>query len=291
MLSCMAISFDRPVIVLSTPRSGSTLFFEALAQSPGLCTIGRESHGVFERVPGLHPMQRGYDSNRLTAADANPAAVTAVREGFAAMLRDRDGRPPAGDRVRLLEKTPKNSLRVPFIDRVFPDAYYVLLHRDAREVLASMIEAWNSGRFRTYPFLPGWTGLPWSLLLVPGWRDLNGRPIEQIVAAQWAVTMNTLLDDIERLPPERTVRVRHEDFIADPSAEAARVCRHVGVDWDRDLANLPLSRHTLTPPRADKWRAHEPAIARIWPLVKPTVQRAARFFGADAPAPVEGVAP
>jgi hypothetical protein len=90
--------------------------------------------------------------------------------------------------VRVLEKTPKNALRVPFIDRVFPQAHFVYLYRDVRETLASMIEAWQSGRFVTYPELPDWRGPPWSLLLVPGWRELAGKPVAEIVAAQWQAT-------------------------------------------------------------------------------------------------------
>ena len=48
---------SRPVIILSPPRSGSTLLFEALARSPDLWTIGGESHAVFE---GLLDLAHGY---------------------------------------------------------------------------------------------------------------------------------------------------------------------------------------------------------------------------------------
>ena len=36
--------FDRPIFIVSSPRSGTSLLFETLAQSPGLLTIGGESH-------------------------------------------------------------------------------------------------------------------------------------------------------------------------------------------------------------------------------------------------------
>lgn len=185
-LAPAAVRFDRPLVLLSAPRSGSTLLFETLAKAPGLFTIGHESHRHIESLPGLHPSARGFDSNRLAAADATPAVIAGMHRNFAQSLRDRDGHPPAaGAAVRLLEKTPKNTLRVGFMRAVFPDARFVYLYREPRAVLASMIEAWQSCRFGTYPNLPGWTGLPWSLLLVPGWRDLVGRPLEEIVARQW----------------------------------------------------------------------------------------------------------
>src|SRR6202007_1022499 len=96
-------------------------------------------------------------------------------------MRDRGGHPAA--HLRLLEKTPKNALRVPFLAAAFPDAIFVSLYRDPRETLSSMLDAWRSGQFVTYPGLPEWSGPPWSLLLIPGWPALAGRPLSEIVAA------------------------------------------------------------------------------------------------------------
>jgi hypothetical protein len=177
--------FDRPVFIVSPPRSGSTMLFETLARAPRLFTIGGESHQLIEGVPQLSPESRGFESNRLLAQDAAPEVIDTLRGRFHEALRDReDQRPPPGRPVRMLEKTPKNSLRVPFLARVFPEARFIYLYRDPRQVLSSMIEAWQSGRFRTYPQLPGWSGPAWSLLLIPGWRELIGRPLHEIVAAQ-----------------------------------------------------------------------------------------------------------
>src|SRR5438093_283101 len=61
---------DRPVIVVSPPRSGSSLLFETLSMSPDLWTVGGESHRIIEGVPALHPKARNWGSNRLDALDA-----------------------------------------------------------------------------------------------------------------------------------------------------------------------------------------------------------------------------
>lgn len=132
--------FDRPIFIVSTPRSGSTLLFETLAQAPGLFTVGGESHVLIERVSDFAPRLRGWTSNRLTAEDAAPEAVEQLAQSFHAELRDRDGQSPQ-ERAKFLEKTPKNSLRVPFFDAAWPDAIFVYLYRDARQTLSSMIEA------------------------------------------------------------------------------------------------------------------------------------------------------
>lgn len=274
-------SFDRPLFIVSPPRAGSTLLFETLAQAPGLFTIGHEAHALIEGLPGLHPAFREFDSNRLDATLASPALASELRRRVWAELRDRDGQPPHGASLRLLEKTPKNALRVPFLARVFPGAQFVYLHRDPRQTLSSMLEAWQSGRFRTYPQLPDWSGLPWSLLLVPGWRELRGRSLPEIVAAQWEITTRTLLDDLAQLPAERCHVARYEALVSEPGQEIGRLCTALDLAWDRPLdGGLALSRFTLTAPAADKWQRHAELLAGVLPAIEATATRAARFAAA-----------
>jgi hypothetical protein len=276
--------FERPVFIVSSPRSGSTMLFEGMAGAAGTYTIGGESHALIEAMPELHPATNGVESNRLTAASATPAVSESLRQRFLAALRDRDGQPPpAAGRLRMLEKTPKNSLRVPFLAEVFPEAEFVYLYRDPRETLGSMIDAWNSGRFRTYPSLPSWQGLPWSLLLVPGWRELIGRPLGEVVCAQWETTTRLLLDDLAALPAQRVHVARYDVLKRDAGGELARLCAATGLHWDRPLErDLPLSRYTLTPPDPDKWRRHAAAIEPQLARMAPTMERAARFAGVAA---------
>jgi hypothetical protein len=259
--------FDRPIFIVSPPRSGSTLLFETLSAAPGLATVGGESHALMEQIPAINPSARGWDSNRLTAADADPATVEALRARFRAVLRDRNGAPVSVLPARLLEKTPKNALRVPFLAAAFPEARFVYLRRDPRPTLASMIEGWQSGQFRTYPNLPGWTGIDWSFLLVPGWRQLVGAPLEDIVAQQWAATTRILRADLGSVPKDRWMVCDHKRLLEDPQAEILRLCAALDVAWDRRLpASLPLSRHTYSPPDAEKWRRYEAQIERTRPI-------------------------
>ncbi len=261
------LRFDRPIFIVSAPRSGSTLLFETLAKAPDIYTIGGESHGLMEAIPNISPAAGGWESNRLTAVDADPETAGRLRAQFGMALRDHSGKTPGETSVRMLEKTPKNALRIPFLAAAFPEARFVYLHRDPRATLASMIEAWSSGGFRTYPQLPGWTGPAWSLLLIPGWRQLIGGPLERIVAEQWATTTRFILDDLAALPPQRWRPIRYEDFIASPQAEVSRLCTAMELDWDRRLgASLPLARHTVSAPDPQKWRKHAEAIEAVAPI-------------------------
>ncbi|HZC37646.1 MAG TPA: sulfotransferase [Sphingomicrobium sp.] len=270
---------ERPTFIVSTPRSGSTLLFETLEQAPGLYTTGQESHWVIEDVPGLSPAERGWNSNRLSAEDATPARAEQLARAFYGDLRDREGRAAHGS-VRMLEKTPKNALRVPFFNAIWNDATFVYLYRDVRQALASMMEAWACGAFRTYPGLPGWTGHPWSLLLIPGWQQLIGQPLPVIAAHQWATTTTILLDDLERLPRERVRAVTHDTFVSSPQTVIERLASSLDLQWDRALGQrLPLSKVTVSQPRPDKWRRLEQQIETVMPIVAAADERARIFVG------------
>lgn len=275
--------FERPVFIMSAPRSGSTLLFETLQRAPALYTIGSESHRLIESIPTLGIGDRGFESNRLVAADATPAVRDELRARFSARAVDRDGNAvPAQARFRLLEKTPKNALRIPFLREVFPEAMFVYLYRDPRQVLASMIDAWLSGKFQTYPGLPGWPHPYWSLLLTPGWRSLGGKPLQEIVAGQWQCATSVMLDDLAALPRERWTALRYDAFIRDPDARIRALCDILGLQWDQALGRaLPLSRFTLSPPDADKWRRHAAVIEPLLPALQATIERAERM-AADA---------
>ena len=279
------VRFDRPIFIVACPRSGSSMLFETFSDAPNLFTIGGESHEVIERVPGLNPQQRGFDSNRLTGEDATPSATAGLLNGITDLLRDRDGRTPAqGSTVRMLEKTPKNALRIPFLNAVFPDALFVYLYREARDNISSIIDAWKSERFVTYPNLPDWEGPPWSLLLIPEWRALRRKSLAEIAAAQWVAANQAIVDDLGKLPAERWCTINYDEFLASPQDQILRLCKFAGLSWDRNLGqNLPPSRHTLTPPDPKKWERNAPALGTVLPSVEPIAARTRKLVEVHAP--------
>jgi len=274
---------ERPVIVLSAPRAGSTLLFETLAQAAGLYTIGGESHQLIESIAALRPGRGVVNSNRLSRRDATSAIVAELRQRFAGRLRDRDGQAPAGGaRARLLEKTPKNALRVPFLLEIFPDAQFIVLHREPRANLSSMMEAWRGKGWITYRQLPGWPG-PWSLLLPPGYERLQGKPLEEIVAFQWRAANEAILDDLEAIARERWTAVRYEDLARDPRAVIAKLMEFIGLAMDARLEAylsrpLPPSRYTQTKPNPDKWKKNVAEVERVLPSLAAVAARVGKII-------------
>lgn len=292
--------FDRPVFIIAAPRSGSTLLFETLAANRAFWTLGDESHRQIEGIPALHPRARDYASNRLLAGDAGEETTRQLLESVRADLRNAGGARyqdlPAGERpasVRFLEKTPKNALRIPFLRALFPDARFIYLYRNPRDNLSSLLDSWRSGRFRMYPELPGWTGTAWSHLLIPGWQELIGKPLAEIVAAQWRVTHEIILQDLAGIADAHWHLLDYDALLADTAAEMKRLCRFCEVPFGSQMQSLaarPLkpSRYTLTAPDPEKWRANAAELEVALPRVAELEERLAQLFtrrmaGSDAP--------
>jgi hypothetical protein len=182
-----------------------------------------------------------------------------------------------GTPLRWLEKTPKNALRIPFLERLYPDALFVFLWRDPRENVSSIMEAWRSGHWVTYPQLEGWDG-SWSMLLPPDWPRLRGRPLEEIAAFQWQRANEIVLEDLLARPRERWTVVDYADLLRDPAAAVRRICDFAGLEFDaaleaRTAGALPASRHTLTTPDPGKWRRNEAEVLRVLPALEGTWRR------------------
>ncbi len=273
--------FDKPIFILSAPRAGSTLLFETLSQFPQLWTVGRESHDLIETIPELHPAAHNFSSNRLTEADALPHIGPALRDGFVRQLRDRSGTAyinlPVEQRpqkIRFLEKTPKNALRVPFLKAIFPDALFIFLYREPRANISSMMEGWRSPHFIPYPQLPGWQKQKWRFLLIPGWSSLQNCSIAEIAARQWQTANSYIWDDLQSLPPSSWHPVRYRDLIKEPEKVIKEISEFAGIEVDAKIEerlskSLPISAVTLSAPSPDKWRKNEREILEILPIVEP----------------------
>ncbi|MDA0958980.1 MAG: sulfotransferase [Proteobacteria bacterium] len=274
-----------PLIILSAPRSGSTLLFEYLTHLAGTSWIGGESHRVYRHFPHLGIANAAFDSASLDESHAAGNCKTLFRDAIAHLLRDSTSLPFAEDPVSFLssrptfiEKTPRNALNIPFLNAVFPDARYIFLYRSPAENVASIMEAWSlglkTGRFVTFPKLPGWDRARWCFLLPPGWRGMIGKSLAEIATFQWQASNQTILDNLSRLPKGRSIAVSYEAMLGNPQEELARLLRFIGIPHPEqshtDFASI-LSTTTISAPQKDKWRRFEEEIATFMPELEGTL--------------------
>ena len=272
---------DRPIIILSAPRAGSTLLFEVLSKSQSLWTIGGESHALIETIPKLNIAYRQFNSNALSQQDIDDDLRQILLQRFSDELRDANGNKPninIHKPIRFLEKTPKNSLRVDFFNALFPNAFFIYLVREPKENISSIIEAWRSNKFITYPNLPGWDKRHWSLLLPEQWQTMNQQTLQSIASFQWQAANEAIMTSLQKLPTSRWCMLSYDELISDPSQTIQQLCQFSQVEFDASLENccripLPHSRYTLSTPEPNKWLKHYSEIKQIWPNLEPTLSK------------------
>lgn len=266
---------ESPVFVLGCPRSGTTVLLQGLRRSQELGSVQAEGHILWDEFH--HPQDRGWDSDALGETDVTNREREYVYCAIRMFARNR----------RFVDKTPENCLRVPYLAHLFPGAVFIFLRRRAPDNVSSLMEAWRARpRFVKYRLPEPLTGIEpldgseWSLVLIPGWRDLIAAPVEEICARQYIACNEAVLDARSSIDPSRWIDAAYEDLVRSPVDEFRRIYAALGLDFDpaaqsfaAALAEHP-TRTTLTAPRPGKWREQNPeAIARVLPQLLETERR------------------
>ena len=241
---CPSAFADANVFVLGTRRSGTTWLSELLLAHPDVTGADAAEPEPGEYVPQESVMFGGMADVWVNASRTDGEGVAAYLSpvGVAGALRafcDRifaAGRARYGPRARhFIEKSPDNSKRLPLMAASHPDAWYVHIIRDGRDVARSLA----------------------SVHFGPG--DLAES------AAEWVRDVRLVREHQWRLFRYR--EVRYEDLVVDPVGHAGDLLRWVGLDVDADVtrrlserAAKEVARYGSTAPSgAGKWRLLGPA--------------------------------
>jgi hypothetical protein len=214
-----------------------------------------------------------------------PAVRRVMRAAFARILpyiRRSSDRKIA---KRLLEKTASNCFRLGYVTRVFPEAKIIYPVRDGRNTVNSMINAWrHPERFFTYDVpevlhIKGYEHGRWKFVLPPGWRDYTRRPLAEVCAFQWRSCNETMLAETAKQQYQgRVLRIRLEDFVADPEMNMKQLAGFLDLPYDgyfeRVARELPVVNSPDGDVSKDKWRGeNRELIESVMPIIAPTMRR------------------
>jgi hypothetical protein len=278
-----------PVVIIGAPRSGTNILRDVLARHPECDTWPCDEINYVWRHGN-----RGMPTDEFTAAHAGPGVRRFIRKAF-----DRQQSRQGGGVV--IEKTCANSLRVPFVDAVLPEARYVFIVRDGRDVVASAMKRWRASfdpRYvlRKARFVPA-SDIPYyGVRFVRDrlFRRLSGEQraaswgprfagMEQAIAegglagvcaAQWAACVTRSLDAFAGISPSRVHRIEYEAFVQDPAATMTAVGDFLEIgsaDWSalsHDVQTSSVGRGSVEL-SADEQRAAER-------YLKPVLERLGR---------------
>lgn len=234
------VTIKQPIIVLGSARSGTTFLGNLLGRHPDVCFI--------EEPRLVWKFGNDARSDMLRPQHARPEVVAHIRGQFAKRMKISGG-------VRILEKTPSNSLRLDFVRTVFPDALFVHILRNGYDSALS-IRSFSSKHS---------TGLPKARLMqrlkeihprqvphyakelirrvmpkslrrlagpavwgprIPGLSEMAGElsPLE-IAALQWRMCIESACHAGRKLPGDQYMEVRLEGFNEESLRRVLAFCK------------------------------------------------------------------
>jgi hypothetical protein len=177
---------------------------------------------------------------------------------------------------RFIDKTPRNALRLPYLEALFPDAMYLFIYRDGRSIVGSLYREWTKKREKRPPYLlpPGFAvgGLPeriWWFVLPPGWRRFNGRPLEEVCAFQYVSCLEAMLTFRESVESNRLVEVNYEDLCQNPTFELRRIFEALNLVVDENL--IDRASEKIRPLSPTEGLA--PEVTRVLPQIQSLLDR------------------
>lgn len=217
---------QRPIIIIGAARSGTKFLRDTLASGPGTACVPYDVNYVWR-----------YGSEETPHDRLDPTNLTDKHKHFIRKTLPKLANAQSSDRV--VEKTVSNTLRVPFVSHVLPDACFVHLVRNGCNVTESAMRQWQTP--------PDWRalftklyGMPLSNVGYAAWfaknmasglatgrqggkvwgprypgieKDTQAKPLHEVCALQWRHSVEQARADLARLPARQVFEIRYEDLI------------------------------------------------------------------------------
>jgi hypothetical protein len=233
----------QPVFVIGAARSGTRLVRDLIASHPQVDKIPYDINYVWRFG------NEKLDHDELQVKDVSADVSSKIRKYF-----DKNHQGAA----ILIEKTVSNCLRVPAVDKVFPEACFISLYRNGWDVIESSYRQWIAppdwryilAKTRTYPFFQAFGYASnygvrlfrrlfsrkqgsintWGPLYNGIYTDIQSKSIIEVCAIQWSRCVSSALRDLTNLHDGRVYNLSYEDFILDPQAKLFAIAEFLRID-------------------------------------------------------------
>jgi len=234
-----------PVVIIGAGRSGTNILRDTLVRVPGLGTWPCDEINYIWRHGNVR-----WPNDEFSIEHARPEVKAFIRRAFQKLAVSRGF-------THVVEKTCANSLRVAFVNAVLPDAKFIHILRDGRDVVSSAQKRWTArldlpyvmakARFVPVSDVPYYASrYLWNRIYMlssgekrlafwgPRFRNLDdalkNHSLEEVCALQWMRCVEKAEDELGSIEPSRIHRVRYERFVSDPAAELTKIIAFLGLE-------------------------------------------------------------
>lgn len=253
-----------PIILFGNYRSGTTLTQNLVGLHPAIVTWYEPRTLWLYADPG-RPHDEFFEN------DATETVISYIRGRFASYQAKHGNR-------RIIENTPSNVLRVPYVRAIFPEATWLYITRNPLSCISSMELKWQgkkkwagllrtlkdtpvtqlhhyAGDFFKYAIMRRIVKTKYMPVYGPKYReieaDLKKYDKLTVMARQWALGNRNAREELAKFGNGRVLSFRYEDLVGKPEICLKQIYDHCGLSWDADI--LPKAREIIDPGRQEKW--------------------------------------
>lgn len=282
-----------PLIIIGAGRSGTNILRDTLCNIDGFATWDCDEINPIWRHGNINALHDEFNPDMAT-----PSVKKFIRNAFRKQWL-RSGKPKY-----MVEKTCANSLRVPFIAAIFPEAQFLFIVRDGVDVLASAKKRWRGEmEVQSWPYY--WAKIRYTPILdlpIYGMRFIKARAqmllgnkthmafwgpqfadmarldkdisLDELCVRQWRVCAEKAHNDLQKLYDCEALGAYHslkyENLTATPAQEIADIMHYLGEDIAQDMIDKACA--SVHRSSVGKGRGDRPSDA-IMELIAPTLQR------------------
>ena len=273
----MAGELKPPIILFGNFRSGTTMLQKVIATHPDVVPL-------YEPVGLWLYADPGRNHDEFDERDATDKVKRYIRNKFLKYQQQN------GNRI-IVEKTPHNILRIPYVRAIFPEAHFLYIVRNPLSFVSSVELKWQRPagskrivrRVKSTPvtqlhhYLTRFINQQWNNRILrrkylsiwgPRYKgiqeDLKSEDLMTVIARQWARASSKAESDLAAFEEGRVLRIKYEDFVEDPLSDLERICAHCSLEMTAHMA--ATVKEMVKTDRKLKWQRFAPnELARIIP--------------------------
>jgi sulfotransferase family protein len=281
----MSHELKPPTILFGNFRSGTTMLHKLISTHPDVVPL-------YEPVGLWLYADPGRSHDEFDERDATDRVKRYIRNEFLKYQQQHENR-------MIVEKTPHNILRIPYVRAIFPEARFLYIVRNPLSFVSSVELKWQQPatrkrivkRFKSTPvtqlhhYLKRFLNQQWNnrilrrkYLSVWGPRykgiqeDLKTEDLMTVISRQWSRASGKAERDLALFKEGQVLKLRYEDFVQDPIFNMERICAHCGLQMNDDMAKTV--KDMVKTDRKLKWQRFEPQVmARIIPELYEEMER------------------
>ena len=226
------------------------------------------------------------EDDEFSASDANDYVKKYIRKAFYKLSNK-------NKYEYVVEKTEANTLRVNFVNKIFPEAKYIYIKRNGLDVTYSIMQRWNASFSLAYT-LKKFKYVPKSDIPFYGVEFLKNRyykrmnkdrlkfwgprfahedelselSVEEISAKQWVACVEESNKSFNKIDPKRVYSLTYENFVTNPKQQIKNMAMFMGITLNEKML-FPTIRSSSIGKGEKMLSSHQ--LEKIKPIIKKTM--------------------